>query len=317
MTGTWLLLLHSIPPKPAYQRAKVGRRLTQMGALPLKRSAYVLPHGASTLEDFQWLAQEIRHGGGQAWILTGEMLAGLSDHDLRDAFRAMRDADYAALAADVRAELDRVRAAGDEDMADVEDGARRFRRRLGTIGRVDFFDAPGRVETEALMDALDAARRPQNTRRTGLDITQLRSRTWVTRVGVYVDRMASAWLIRRFIDPAATFAFVADAGDAVPPSALRFDMVGGEFSHEGNRCTFEVLVDVAGMSGDRALVPLAQIVHDLDLRDDRFQRPEAAGVSALLDGIAARHVDDHQRLAASGPVFDALYASFGGEPAPR
>jgi hypothetical protein len=144
---------------------------------------------------------------------------------------------------------------------------------------------------------------------------ELRARTWVTRSGAKVDRMASAWLIRRFIDPAGTFVFVAPDSPQHVAGALRFDMFDGEFTHDASRCTFEVLLDVSGRSADPGLVAIAQIVHDIDLREDRYQRPETAGIAALVEGIAARVGDDHRRLAESAPIFDALYASLGGQAA--
>jgi hypothetical protein len=125
--------------------------------------------------------------------------------------------------------------------------------------------------------------------------------------------MASAWLIRRFIDPAATFVFVTPDSPPPVPDGLRFDMFDGEFTHDGDRCTFEVLLELSGRSADPGLTAIAQIVHDIDLREDRYQRPEAAGISAMIDGLVARFDDDHRRLAESAPVFDTLYASLGGK----
>jgi len=292
------------------------RRLTKLGALALKRSAYLLPADEGALEDFQWLRQEIRDEGGDAWIVEAQFVAGLRDDEIRENFRAMRTADYHALAAEARTLLGRVQDAGAVEDSGIDADLRRLLRRVETTRRVDFFHADGRDEVEALMSSIDGlvasgAKKPTELPHGGA----LRARTWVTRNGVKVDRMASAWLIRRFIDPAATFVFIhPDKG--VPADALRFDMFEGEFTHDGNRCTFEVLLDVSGQAGNRGLVALAQIVHDLDLRDDRYQRPETPGVFALLDGIVSRFDDDHRRIVESAPLFDALYASLGGTARP-
>ena len=310
----WLLLTHHIPPKPPYLRAKVMRRLVQLGALVLKRSAYLLPAGEDTLEDFHWLMQEIRNEGGDAWILEGRFVGGLTDDEARERFRVMRSSGYRALAADARVLLDRMRAPRDETSeqdSTLEADRRRLARRLAATQRIDFFHADGRDEAEALMATIDRLtsvedeKRPASPQR-----DRLQARTWVTRAGVKVDRMASAWLIRRFIDPAATFAFATPPA-ATPADAVRFDMFEGEFTHDGNRCTFEVLLDVVGRRDDTGLIALGEIVHDLDLRDDRYQRPETAGVGALVDGIVARFDDDHRRLAESTPLFETLYASLG------
>jgi hypothetical protein len=291
------------------------RRLTKLGALALKRSAYLLPADEGALEDFQWLRQEIRDAGGDAWIVEGQFVAGLRDDEIRENFRAMRSTDYQALAAEARSLLDRAQQAAAPEAGTIDAELRRLLRRVETTRQIDFFHADGRDEVEALMSSIDRLVETGAKKSTATPARDaLRSRTWATRRGVKVDRMASAWLIRRFIDPAATFMFVAPDKPALPPDALRFDMFEGEFTHDGNRCTFEVLLDVSGQPADRGLAALGQIVHDLDLRDDRYQRPETSGVSALVDGIISRFDDDHRRLAESTPLFDALYASLGGTP---
>ena len=132
-------------------------------------------------------------------------------------------------------------------------------------------------------------------------------RTWVTRQGVKVDRIGSAWLIRRFLDPKARFKFVPAKGYVPAAGELRFDMFEAEFTHEGDRCTFETLLARLGVR-DRALSALAEIVHDVDCKDEKFQREEAAGLAALVNGIAAAHPDDAERLSRGAPVFDDLYA---------
>lgn len=312
--GGWLLWLHSVPPKPPYLRAKVMRRLTQLGALALKRSAYLLPSSDAALEDFQWLRQEIRDEGGEAWVVEARFVAGLRDDEIRERFRTMRAAEHAALAAELRTLLDRLRAGGaaPED-ATLDVDRRRVLRRLEAARRVDFFHADGRDEVEALMSTID--RVAESTSKAEAQSSargELQGRTWITRAGVKVDRMASAWLIRRFIDPAATFVFVAPDAPPAVADGLRFDMFDGEFTHDGSRCTFEVLLDVAGRATDPGLAAIAQIVHDIDLRDDRYQRAETAGVAAFIQGTVARVDDDHRRLAESTPVFDSLYASLGG-----
>jgi hypothetical protein len=310
----WLLLVHTIPPKPPYLRAKVMKRLTKLGALALKRSAYILPADEGTLEDFQWLRQEIRDEGGEAWVVDARFVAGLRDEEIRERFRGMRSHDYREIVAEARALLDRVRDGGSaQDHPTIEADRRRLLRRVEATRRIDFFHATERDEVEALMSTIERLVETGNRKPTQIPAREeLRSRTWVTRTGVKVDRMASAWLIRRFIDPAATFVFAAPENTSTIPGALRFDMFEGEFTHDGNRCTFEVLLAASGHADDRGLAAIAQMVHDLDLRDDRYQRPETAGVAALIDGIVSRFDDDHRRIAESTPLLDALYASLGG-----
>lgn len=302
----WLLLVHQVPPNPAYLRAKVLRRLHQLGALPVKKSAYLLPAGDTALEDFQWLRREIVDQGGEAWILRGALLAGMTDDQARDAFRAARAADFAQLVSDARALLERARGP-DVEVEGMAAEWRRIDRRVRVVTRIDFFDAPGREELEVLMETIDRTLHPAESDASASAADTLRGRTWMTRPGVKVDRIASAWLIRRFIDPAATFTFA--GAPSAPAGVLRFDMFEGEFTHDGDLCTFEVLLRTTGLGGDEALAAIAQVVHDLDLKDDRYQRPETAGVAAMIQGIVARHEDDRQRLAEGATILDALYAS--------
>jgi hypothetical protein len=305
--GDWLLLVHQVPPKPAYLRAKILRRLTQLGAIPLKKSAYLLPAGDASLEDFEWLRREIVEQGGDAWILQGTLKAGLTAEGAREAFRRARAADFAELVAEARALLERARAeAADGDSLTTE--WRRLDRRAKAVTHIDFFDAPGREELEVLMESINRTLHPAQAKPAAPGAA-LRGRTWMTRTGVKVDRICSAWLIRRFMDPAATFVFVEPDAKSTSPDVVRFDMFEGEFTHDGDLCTFEVLLRVSQRSDDPALQVIAQIVHDLDLKDDRYQRPETAGIAAMIQGIVARHPADAQRIAEGATLLDAFYAS--------
>jgi hypothetical protein len=165
---------------------------------------------------------------------------------------------------------------------------------------------------ERLLAAVESALRPTPPAESGKGserMTDVRGRTWVTRTGVHVDRIASAWLIRRFIDPEARFRFVSGQSHPAAEGELRFDMFEGDFTHEGEQCTFEVLRRRFGLD-DQALAPIAEIVHDIDLKEARFERPETAGVDHLIAGIAMRHKDDEARIADGGAVFEALYEFF-------
>ena len=305
----WLLLVHQIPPKPAYLRAKVMRRLVQLGAIPLKKSAYLLPSGDGPLEDFEWLRREIVEQGGDAWILQGGLRAGMTDEEAREAFRRVRAEEFAALTEQARGLLDRARGAEpDRDALTAE--WRKLGRRVEAAARLDFFDAPGREELEVLMETIDRTLNPQTPVPSSGEA--LRGRTWMTRRGVKVDRISSAWLIRRFIDPAATFVFADPNGGPAPSDVVRFDMFEGEFTHDGDLCTFEVLLRASARADDPGLQAISQVVHDLDLKDDRYQRPETSGVAALIQGIIARHTDDERRLAEGATLLDALYAGFTG-----
>lgn len=304
----WLLLLPQIPAKPTYFRVKVWRRLQAVGAVGLKGSVYVLPNTDAAREDFEWLRREIVRDGGEATICEARLVDGLRDDEVQAAFRQAREADYRAVAAAART-LGRG-AGGGAGRARREAEVARLRRRLAEIGRIDFFGAPGREAAEGLVGALEARLRPaaggERAAARSASIRDFQGRVWVTRTGVHVDRIASAWLIRRFIDPRARIKCVPGRGYRPAAREVRFDMFEAEFSHEGDRCTFEVLVARFGLD-DRGLAPIAEIVHDIDLKDGKFGRPEVAGVDRLIAGIAMAHKEDAPRFAQGAAVFDGLY----------
>jgi hypothetical protein len=274
----WLLLIHQIPPKPDYFRVKVRRRLQRVGAVALKNSVYLLPRREETREDFEWLVREIQAEGGDATLCRGSLLAGTTDEEIETMFRTEREAEYAAIARDARA-----LAEGGEPS---EEELARLRRRLDETERIDFFGAPGR---DAAEQALAESSRPAGGDPVAGGEPAVRGATWVTRAGIKVDRIGSAWLIRRFIDPTARFKFVPAKGYRAEPGELRFDMYQGEFTHEGDRCTFETL-------------------HDVDCKDEKFGRAEAAGIASLVGGLVLAYPDDAERLERGAAVFEGLYA---------
>jgi hypothetical protein len=232
----WLLLIHQLPPSPAYLRVKVRRRLSRLGAIPLKNSVYGLPNNPTSLEDFEWLARDIIADGGDAIICAASIL------------RA--GADQGAL----------MRAVAEEP-AGIKPG-----------------------------------------------------RTWVTRRDVRIDRIASGWLIRRFIDPKARFKFVVEPYRP-RPGELRFDMFQGEYGHEGKRCTFETLLARTKVRKP-GLAAIGELVHDIDCKDERYGRPEAGGVATLIDGVVRTHRTDGERLKRGAALLDELYREFSSR-APR
>jgi hypothetical protein len=288
----WLLLIHQLPPKPAYLRVKIARRLLRTGAIAIKNTVYVLPNNDQSREDFQWIVQEIVRGGGEALVCESRLVVGLQDRDLEDLFNRARNADYLALTGRAR----RKRAAA------------RLKKRLSEIVAIDFFAAPGRAAAEQAVVGKPASPAGDLAGRR-IRREDYRGRTWVTRQGVGIDRMGCAWLIRRFIDPAARFKFVPAKGYAPRPREVRFDMFEAEFTHEGDRCSFEVLIDRMNLD-DPGLRPLAEIIHDVDLKDSKFRRNETRGLEVLVDALRERHASDEDRLARSAGVFEDLYEYF-------
>lgn len=305
----WLILVHRIPPRPLYLRAKMRHRLDAAGAVAVKNSVYLLPHGAEALEDLQWIAQEIETGGGDAHLFEGDFVDGVASESAVAQFRDVRNADYNALAADAHAAMKAARSAA--AVAELAASHARLVRRLDEIRCIDFFDADHRTAAEEALAAIEARLHKDRKKETRMlkANPDLRGKTWVTRPGVKVDRMASAWFIRRFVDPKARFRF-ADPSAPKKDGEVRFDMVGGDFTHEEDRCTFETLVGRIGLP-DRAVRAIAEIVHDLDLKDGKFSRDEAAGVRMMLDGLMARTENDEERVERALVIFDDLHEALG------
>jgi hypothetical protein len=307
----WLLLLHQLPPTPPYLRAKVLRRLKQAGALALKNSAYVLPDREECLEDLQWLTGEIRSDGGEAWLFRTEAVAGWSDEAIRAAFQEMRSADYRELLGEAQSIEAAIRSSG---VTGDETRLRRLRKSFNEVARIDFFEAPGKQEVANLMLEIEKSLQPQVQTTEGLETShpQLSGRRWVTRQGIKVDRMACSWLIRGFIDPAAELFFVDPNQYRHQDGELRFDMFEGEYTHQGDLCSFETLLQSFELHA-RSLRVIAEIVHDLDLKDGKFGRPEADGIALLIEGICLRNAKDEDRLDHALAMFDALHARLSTE----
>jgi hypothetical protein len=303
----WVLLIHQIPPQPLYLRAKIRQQLCRVGAVPVKKSVYALPDRPDCVEDLQWIAQEVESGGGEAFVCRAEFLTPAVDALIRERSRRERDADYDSLGAEIA-------------RADSS-GLARLRARWNEIRRVDFFDAAGGPATGKRIQEVEM-RLARSSRTESVPVTpaarrhpRLAGKVWVTRPGVKVDRIASAWFVRRFVDPKARFRF--DAPSRRPkPGEVFFDVTGGDFTHEGDRCTLETLVARTG-SRDAGVAQIAEIVHDLDLKDGKFGRLEAPGVAGVITGIVESTSNDPERLRAGFALFDQLHRGLSGRPSRR
>ena len=313
----WLLLIHQIPPKPAYFRAKVGRRLQRLGAVAIKNSVYVAPLTEQSHEDLQWVAREIASDGGEATLCKATFVEGLRDDQIEALFLAARDADYAQVAEEARESARSLpsRLARDDDRREaLEADLARLRKRIAEIAAIEFFACSGRVAAESAIEALERRLRrskdPDPSREEARPkIEDYRRRTWVTRKNVHVDRIASAWLIRRFIDQDARFAFVPGQGHKTGNREVTFDMYEGDFTHVGDACTFETLVEEFALK-EAGLSTIGEIIHDIDVKDGKFGRAEGPGVAALIAGIALAEKDDEARIQLGMRVFDALLALY-------
>lgn len=312
----WLLLIHQLPSKPAYFRVKIWRRLQGIGAVAVKSTVYALPANAETQEDFEWLLKEIVEGGGEAIVCEARLIDGLSDAQARALFDAAREEDYETIVREARALSERLDAAAtSEERTEARSQASRLRKRLADVAAIDFFEASGRLSAESLVTEIerelaeDTDMTKQSQETSTRTVADFKGKVWVTRKGVYVDRIACSWLIRRFIDPQAVIRFVPGKGYKPKAGELRFDMFEGEITHEGDRCSFEVLLTRVGIK-DSALQAISEIVHDIDLKDSKFGREETTGIASLIAGVCAANPQDEQRIAHGAAVFDNLYQYF-------
>lgn len=309
---SWLLFVANLPGRNQTLRMRVWRSLKASGAGSLRDGVYVLPASDVARGVFEKQSREIQEGGGTAYILE---LGGEADSRQGSALRALfdRTADYQAIAGEVhslRRELG--------ELEELE-----ARRRLGALSResatlaaVDFFPGESRAQLEgALADAESALTaqfspedpRPARRKVIRLDRKDYRGRTWATRERMWIDRVCSAWLIRRFIDPKAKFLWLKRPKDC-PKRAVGFDFDGAEFTHLDSKVTFEVLLASFGFDGDVGLVRLGALVHYLDVGG--IPVPEAPGFAAIVSGARALKPDDDALLGHVSPVLDSLYRAY-------
>src|SRR6266481_1487889 len=294
----WLLLTFTLPKKRASQRVEVWRKLQRYGAVPLGNSGYLLPNNATTRERFEWLAAAIRKYSGEASVVMVESIDNLSTPQLIGRFAKARGSEYQEIVREL------------EKLASVPSQRRAFgrvsrlRTRFNEIAEVDFFESPLQKRVQELLTRAEKPATPlEKTAR--VTAREYVGRVWVTRPRPGIDRSASAWLIRRFIDKKARFTFAVE--EDVPPAAIPFDMFHGGFGHRGDDCTFETLQKTFRIR-DRKVAVIAQIIHDADLLDGKFGRKEGFGIDAVLNGWAKQRLADQEILQRGIQLVEALYS---------
>jgi len=313
---TWLLLIVSMPPEPSSLRVRIWRKLQALGAVALKNSVYLLPFTPENYEQFQWLAQEVPKSGGEATLLKVDRIENMRVDDVIRLFHKARDRGYRPLAERYRKllpSLDRKATGATVSRRDEE--LARLARELERLREIDFFDAPSYQEVKRLKETIEMRLHPPSAGQAPgtaeIPLDSLKGRRWVTRPRPHVDRIASAWLIKRFVDLEAEFLFAPP--EEFPAEAIPFDAMGAEFGHHGEDCTFETILKRCGLR-DQRLGQLAEIVHEVDLRDQKFHRDEARGFDLAIRGLLAALKDDQQVLAHGMTLFDGLYATIGERP---
>jgi hypothetical protein len=316
----WLVFVHQLPAHPSNGRVKTWRRLQQVGAVAMKNAVHVLPDSVQSREDFEWLRAAVAGLGGQAAVFSASM----SESDEKQVIARFQAASAAEFS-QIRKEMRAMKSRGRGDLSSGTSNGnglqalRALQQRFERAVQHDAFSAPGSRELESALKELDAEYRPSaksgsaRSHAARVDAAHYKGRVWVTRPRPGVDRFSSAWLIRRFIDRDARFVFATSPEKY--PDAVPFDMYqSGGFRHEGEMCTFEVLQDRFGIR-DVAVRRIGEIVHDVDLKEERYKSPHASTVAHLVEGLRASTRDDARLLEQGISMFEALYLSFGsGKP---
>ncbi len=312
----WLLLIHQIPSKPTYFRAKIWRRLQQVGAVAIKPAVYVMPDSERTHEDLSWVAKEIVESGGEAVLLNAAFLEGLTDEQVIGLFQNARRADYEKTLKEANGVMDSYHGQEESEvlLSECKAALGKLKKSFATISSIDFFPVAEQSQLEAFLADMETILRHSTVDDpvpvAGVD--KLSGNTWVTKRNVYVDRMASAWFIKRFVDSDARFKFIESTRYQPLDDELRFDMLEAEYTHQGDLCTFEVMVQT--FAGDNvALRQLAKVIHDIDLKDDAYGLAETSGIHALFDAIVGSVSDDLQRIEQAGGILDGMLVFFEGK----
>lgn len=318
----WLFLVHQLQTPNSRERVKVWRLTKKAGAVLYRNSVYVLPHSKERLEDFQWLCQQIKDSKGEASVFVSESRDQKEDQILRALFKNTRDEEYAAVLSSAERLLERMGGVKDGQrpsrslLKNLSKAAKQLNRSFADIQRVDFFGTPSSKKVHRTLEDLEAhlaAFKPQPETRTlskRYDRKTFQGKVWATREHIHIDRLCSAWLIRRFIDQTAKFIFAPES--KLLHSAIPFDIFGAEFSHHGDDCTFETLMKSFQLK-NKALANIAEIVHDIDVKDEKFNRVEAAGLDTVVRGLSQSLRDDHKVFEAGSILLDAIYAHFSNK----
>jgi hypothetical protein len=305
--ASWLLFMFQLPARMASKRVSVWRKLQKYGALSWKNCAYILPLDATNLERFQWLAAEVQKYQGEASVVEVPLIHGYTHKQVMVLFNNARGTQYEGLIRDLRLAL---RGAASRSNAQQLLDFSRLNRRLNDLNAIDFFGCGKRREAERLIKELEIRASGKRLNKAGSKkkTQEYSARVWQTRPRPEVDRVGSAWLIRHFIDSRAKFVFSRDP-DAYP-GAVQFDMFGGEFTHVGDDCTFEVLLKHFKLRNS-SLKQISQLIHDADLRDAKFGRPEGIAIELITKGWGKMDLTDEEILRRGFELFDALYLMVG------
>lgn len=318
----WILFFYSVPSKPVSNRMKVWRKLIKAGAVQLKGAVYILPFNDEHYEFLQWLVSEIAEMKGEGFFTRIEKIDTIKDSEIIALFDQQRADDYKAAEKsldDLERRLNSIqKGAKAKNVRGLSQQFSKLRKAFEEVKRIDFFSSREGEALNSRMKRVGAELKRLSgteTKKEGpatiiqKSVADYQAKEWVTRKKPFIDRMASAWLIRRFIDKSAFFGFIDEKdGEAIGENTVAFDVRGGEFTHVGDMCTFEALIRSFALK-DRSLKKIAEIVHDLDMKDEKYKAEEAKGLEDILAGIRKTAKDDREALEKGMQVFEMLYVS--------
>lgn len=318
----WLLFFYTVHSKPVSNRMKVWRKLIKAGAVQLKGSVYILPFNDQHYEFLQWLVSEIDSMKGEGAFARIDKIDTMRNSEIVSLFDQQRAGDYKRLEKtldDIERKLSSIqKGAKSRDITGIKEQFNKLLKDFGEVKKIDFFSSKKGQTLQGMMKYVktEITNLPGAEERKGSPIAispksvvNYRNKIWVTRKKPFIDRMASAWLIRSFVDKKANFTFMNENKmKGLGKNKVAFDVRNGELTHMGDMCTFEVIIKSFGLK-DKALKRIAEIVHDLDIKDDKYKAEEAKGLEDILKGIRKTSKNDRVALEKGMAVFEMLYAS--------
>ncbi len=315
----WLIFAYSLPASNPKGRVRIWRKLSNIGALQLKSAFYLLPMNDINYEHLEWTVKAVEEMGGDAVFFKSESIENMKDDEIRAMFNAERESDYLKLEEKAR-EFDAMISEKDVSKDEIETGLKRgikrFMKQFSSIKEIDFFSS-GRAEKTAIL--IESLSKRLDYRGKGgeemaitefMDVKNFKNKTWVTRKNPYIDRIASWWLIKRFIDEKAQIRFVAPSDVRKrEKNVIFFDIEGGDFTHKGKMVTFEVIAESFGIK-NKGIEYIGKIVHSIDLKDDAYYLEDSKGVEEVIKGIIKISKNDQDVVEKGMIIFDSLYANY-------
>jgi len=317
----WLFFIYRISSKPVNNRMKIWRKLNKAGALQFKGTAYLLPNDEDHYEFFDWLVSEVSSLGGEAAMIKADRVENIEDGDIVDLFNLQRESDYETPAKSLQNLERKVNSVQKgsklQDAGKLKSQLKKYLKEYEEVKNLDFFSSKAGIElqgkTQNLRKKIEKVTQESTRKKshaiTIRNIVDYHGKTWVTRPNPFVDRMATAWLVKRFIDADAKFGFAGEENLArLEDNMISYDVRDGEFTHVGDMCTFEVVLTTFGLK-EKRLKKIADIVHDLDMKDDKYSSAEAKGLEDILSGIRKSSPDDKEALEKGMAIFEMLYVA--------